>query len=80
MSKIDKVIEYFRALKEDAAMGPTMSTGSIIGGAAGFSSDANDSGPVAGRNKKMGFLRRPHKNIDYETLRKILRQFGIKSK
>lgn len=79
MSKIDRVIEYFRNLREDAAAGgPTMSTGSIIGGAAGFSSDANDSGPVAGRNKKMGFLRRPHKNIDYETLRKILRQMGVK--
>tara|TARA_R110000868_G_scaffold145464_4_gene365673 strand:+ start:543 stop:773 length:231 start_codon:yes stop_codon:yes gene_type:complete len=42
--KVDKIIEYFRNLREDA---PTMNTGTP-NGSAGFSASADSSGPVAG--------------------------------
>lgn len=58
MSKIDKVIEYFRNLREDAAAAPTMNTGSVVGGPAGFSADSNASGPVAGFSGVLGLMRR----------------------
>lgn len=58
MSKIDRVIQYFRALREE---GPTMNTGSVVGGPAGFSSDADPKGPSAGFSGVLGFMRRAKK-------------------
>lgn len=58
MSKIDRIIEYFRTLKEE---GPTMSTGSVVGGPAGFSADSNASGAVAGFSGVLHFMRRAKK-------------------
>lgn len=58
MSKIDRIIEYFRALKEE---GPTMSTGSVVGGPAGFSSDAAAERSVAGFSGVLHFMRRAKK-------------------
>lgn len=70
MSKVDKVIQYFRGLREDAAMGPTMNTGSVIGGAAGFSSDANPEGSVAGYSDSLGFRRRKDGKLDKRSVAK----------
>ena len=70
MSKVDKVIQYFRGLREDAAMGPTMNTGSVIGGAAGFSSDAKAEGPVAGYSGSLGFRRRKDGKLDKRSVAK----------
>jgi hypothetical protein len=61
MSKIDKVIEYFRNLREEGA--PTMNTGTP-NGSAGFSADADSSGPNAGFDSVMGFRRRKNGKID----------------
>ncbi len=46
MKKIDKVIEYFRNLREESGA-PTMNTGTS-NGSAGFSANADSSGPNAG--------------------------------
>ncbi len=73
MSKVDKVIQYFRGLREDAAMGPTMNTGSVIGGTAGFSSDAKAEGPVAGYSGysgSLGFRRRKNGKLDEQSVTK----------
>ena len=62
MSKIDKVIEYFRNLREESAS-PTMNTGTP-NSSAGFSSNADPSGPNAGFNPVIGFKRRKNGKID----------------
>ena len=56
MPKIDKVIEYFRNLREEA---PTMSSGD-----GGFSGSSEPSGPTAGFDPVMGFRRRQNGKID----------------
>jgi hypothetical protein len=56
MNKIDKVIQYFRNLKEEA---PTMSSGD-----SGFSNSSDSSGPTAGFDPVMGFRRRGNGKID----------------
>lgn len=61
MSKIDRVIEYFRNLREESA--PTMNTGTS-NGSAGFSSSADSSGPNAGFDPVIGFKRRKNGKID----------------
>lgn len=56
MKKIDKVIQYFRNLKEDAPVmtsSPTMNT-STPNGSAGGSSLADPSGPFAGKDMSLG--------------------------
>jgi hypothetical protein len=50
MKKIDKVIEYFRNLREEGA--PTMNTGTP-NGSAGFSANADASGPNAGNTDRL---------------------------
>jgi hypothetical protein len=60
MDKIDKVIEYFRNLREESS--PTMNTGS--GSAAGFSGYANSAGPNAGFDPVMKFKKRRNGKID----------------
>jgi hypothetical protein len=61
MSKIDKVIQHFRNLREEGA--PTMNTGTP-NGSPGFSADADSSGPNAGFDPVMGFRRRKNGKID----------------
>jgi len=61
MSKIDKVIQHFRNLREEGA--PTMNTGTP-NGSAGLSADADASGPNAGFDPVMGFRRRRNGKID----------------
>lgn len=56
MKKIDKVIQYFRNLKEDAPVmtsSPTMNT-STPNGSAGFSAYSDASGPNAGNTYPLG--------------------------
>ena len=60
MSKIDRVIEYFRSLREDGPMGPTMNT-STPNGEAGMGERADASGPNAGVSGVLGFIRRAKK-------------------
>ena len=58
--KIDKIVEAFRNyinLKEE------MMTTQSSPGKAGFSSDADDLGPVAGRSPKMFFLSRKFSKV-----------------
>jgi hypothetical protein len=62
MSKIDKVIEYFRNLREESGA-PTMNTGTA-NSSAGFSSEADSYGPNAGFNPVIGFKRRKNGKID----------------
>ena len=62
MNKIDKVIEYFRNLREENGA-PTMNTGTP-NGSIGFSGDADSSGPNAGFDSVMGFKRRKNGKID----------------
>lgn len=52
MSKIDKVIKYFRNLKEDVSS-PTMSSGN-----GGFGGSSSSSGPTAGFDPIIGFKKR----------------------
>lgn len=62
MNKIDKVIQYFRNLREDAPVmssSPTMSSGN-----GGFSGSSETSGPTAGFDPVMGFRRRKNGKID----------------
>jgi hypothetical protein len=61
MNKIDKVIEYFRNLREEGS--PTMNTGTP-NGSAGFSANADASGPNAGFDSVIGFRRRRNGKID----------------
>jgi hypothetical protein len=61
MSKIDRVIEYFRNLREEGAS--TMNTGTP-NGSAGFSANADASGPNAGFDPVVGFRRRRNGKID----------------
>ena len=61
MNKIDKVIEYFRNLREEGS--PTMNTGTP-NGSAGFSTNADASGPNAGFDSVIGFRRRRNGKID----------------
>lgn len=56
MSKIDKVIEYFRNLREE---GPTMSSGN-----GGFSGSSSPTGPTAGFDPVMSFRRRKNGKVD----------------
>ena len=67
MNKIDKVIEYFRNLHEEGL--PTMNT-STSNGSAGFSANADASGPNAGNTFPfMKFMRRKNQNqIDYRSV------------
>ena len=58
MSKIDRVIEYFRSLREDGPMGPTMNT-STPNGEAGEKADAT--GPNASFSPFLGLIRRAKK-------------------
>lgn len=60
MSKIDRVIEYFRTLKEDGPMGPTMNT-STPNGEAGYGERADATGPNAGFSGVLKFIRRAKK-------------------
>jgi hypothetical protein len=62
MSKIDRVINYFRNLREDAPVmtsSPTMSSGDQP-----FSSSSNPEGPNAGFTPVMSFRRRQNGKID----------------
>jgi hypothetical protein len=61
MNKIDRVIEYFRNLREEGS--PTMNTGTP-NGSTGFGGDADSSGPNAGFDPVMGFKRRKNGKID----------------
>jgi hypothetical protein len=66
MSKIDKVIEYFRNLRENAPVmtsSPTMNT-STPNGSPGGSSSADSSGPFAGLDHVMSFRRRKNGKVD----------------
>lgn len=58
-TKLDRIIEAFRNLKEDGAAVPTMNTGSTAG-KAGFGGSAQgfDPGPTAGFDPKMGSVRK----------------------
>jgi hypothetical protein len=62
MNKIDKVIQYFRNLKEEA---PTMSSGDQP-----FSSSSNPEGPNAGLTPGMSFKRRQNGRIDGRSVAK----------
>ena len=62
MSKIDRVIQYFRNLKEEA---PTMSSGDQS-----FSSSSNPEGPNAGLTPVMSFKRRKSGKIDGRSVSK----------
>jgi hypothetical protein len=66
MNKIDKVIEYFRNLREESGA-PTMNTGTS-NGSAGFGADADASGPNAGNTYRLSgidtFRRRRNGKID----------------
>jgi hypothetical protein len=55
-SKIDRIVEHFRSLKEDGGM---MTTGSTAG-KAGFGGSAQgfDPGPTAGYDKVIGAVRK----------------------
>ena len=68
MKKIDKVIEYFRNLKEEtsvASSSPTMSSGN-----GGFSGSSEPTGPTAGFDPVSGFRRRKSGNIDGRSVSK----------
>jgi hypothetical protein len=68
MSKTDKIIEYFRNLREESV--PTMNT-STPNGSAGFSANADASGPNAGNTFPfMKFMRRrkDQNQIDYRSV------------
>jgi hypothetical protein len=73
MNKIDKVINYFRRLNESAPVmtsSPTMST-STPNGSPGFSSSADSSGPNAGFDGVLKFMRRKkNSKIDYRSIPK----------
>lgn len=61
MDKIDKVIKYFRDLKEES---PTMSSGS-----GGFSGSSNPEGPNAGFDPIMAMKKRKNnKEVDLRTV------------
>lgn len=60
MSKIDRVIEYFRSLREEGPMGPTMNT-STPNGEAGMGEKADARGPNAGFSGVLSFMRRTRK-------------------
>ena len=62
MSKINRVIQYFRSLREEGGA-PTMNTGTL-NGSSGFSSNADSSGPNAGFDPVMGFRKRRNGKID----------------
>lgn len=62
MKKIDKIIKYFRNIRESAPImssSPTMSSGD-----GGFSGSSDPSGPTAGFDPVMGFKRRRNGKID----------------
>ena len=67
MNKIDKVIEYFRNLREE---GPTMSSGS-----GGFSGSSDAKGPVAGFDPILGMRRRKNNQVDLRTINSKLRRW-----
>ncbi len=56
MNKIDKVIQYFRNLKEEA---PTMSSGN-----GRFSGSSSSQGPTAGFDPVIGFRKRKNGKVD----------------
>ena len=72
MNKIDKVIEYFRNLREENGT-PTMNTGTP-NGSAGFSANADASGPNAGNTYRLPgintFRRRGNGKIDGRSVAK----------
>jgi hypothetical protein len=60
MSKIDRVISHFRALREEGPMGPTMNT-STPNGEAGYGERADATGSNAGFSGVLRFMRRSRK-------------------
>jgi hypothetical protein len=62
MSKIDRVIQYFRNLKEEA---PTMSSGN-----GGFGGSSSSQGPTAGFDPVIGFRKRRGGKIDGRSVAK----------
>lgn len=67
MNKIDKIIEYFKNIHEEGS--PTMNT-STPNGSAGFSANADASGPNAGNTHPFFKFMRRRKNekIDYRSV------------
>jgi hypothetical protein len=67
MKKIDKIINYFRNLKEE---GPTMSSGN-----GGFSGSSNPKGPTAGFDPILGMRKRKNNEVDLRTIDSKLRRW-----
>ena len=67
MNKIDKIIEYFRTIKEES---PTMSSGK-----GGFSSSSSSSGPTSGFDPVMSFKRRKNGSVDGRGVSKNYKQW-----
>jgi hypothetical protein len=67
MNKIDKVIQYFRNLKEEA---PTMSCGN-----GGFSGSSSSLGPTAGFDPVIGFKKRKNGKVDNRRVHKSWRNW-----
>lgn len=79
MDKVDKVIKYFRSLREENGA-PTMNTGTP-NGSAGFGPDADASGPNAGFGLVMSFRKRKNGKIDGRSIstkyKKWLKSLGL---
>lgn len=74
MNKIDKVINYFRNLREE---GPTMSSGN-----GGFTGSSRPEGPTAGFDPILGMRKRKNNEVDLRTVDSKLRRWikSIKTK
>jgi hypothetical protein len=67
MKKIDKIINYFRNLKEE---GPTMSSGNV-----GFNGSSNPKGPTAGFDPILGMRKRKNNEVDLRAIDSKLRRW-----